>query len=87
MPKPVLVIGNKNYSSWSMRAWLALKYLGIEFEEVRISLYVEGAREEIRKYSPSGKVPVYIDGGVTVCDSISIVKRLAEGHPLLSIYL
>lgn len=63
-----------------------LKHLGIEFEEVRISLYVEGAREEIRKYSPSGKVPVYIDGGVTVRDSISIIKRLAEGHPLLSIY-
>ena len=81
--KPVLVIGNKNYSSWSMRAWLALRHLGIDFDEVRIPLYVEGSSEEIRKYSPSGKVPVYIDGGVRVWDSLSILEFLAEKHPSL----
>ncbi|OGE23018.1 MAG: glutathione S-transferase [Candidatus Dadabacteria bacterium RIFCSPHIGHO2_12_FULL_53_21] len=83
MAKPVLVIGNKNYSSWSMRPWLALRHLGIGFDEVRIPLYGEGSSEEIRKYSPSGKVPVYIDGGVRVWDSIAILEFLAEKHPSL----
>ena len=83
MAKPVLVIGNKNYSSWSMRAWLALKHIGIDFDEVRIPLYTEGSSEEIRKYSPSGKVPVYIGGGVRVWDSLSILEFLAEKHPSL----
>lgn len=83
MAKPVLVIGNKNYSSWSMRPWLALRHLGIAFDEVRIPLYVEGSSEEIRKYSPAGKVPVYIDGGVRVWDSLSILEYLAEKHPSL----
>ncbi len=83
MAKPVLVIGNKNYSSWSMRAWLALRHLGIDFDEVRIPLYVEGSSEEIRKYSPSGKVPVYIDGVVRVWDTLSILEYLAEKHPSL----
>ncbi|MEW6144437.1 MAG: glutathione S-transferase family protein [Thermodesulfobacteriota bacterium] len=83
MPKPLLVIGNKNYSSWSMRPWLALKHLGIEFDEVRIPLYIEGSREKILKYSPAGKVPVYIEDGLTVWDSLSILEYLAEKHPSL----
>ena len=83
MAKPVLVIGNKNYSSWSMRPWLALKHIGIDFDEVRIPLYIEGSRDEILKYSPAGKVPVYIDGGVRVWDSLSILEYLAERHPSL----
>jgi glutathione S-transferase len=83
MPKPLLVIGNKNYSSWSMRPWLALKHLGIDFGEVRIPLYIEGSREKILEYSPAGKVPVYIEDGVTVWDSLSILEYLAEKHPSL----
>ncbi len=83
MAKPVLVIGNKNYSSWSMRPWLALKHLGVVFDEVRIPLYGEGSYEEIRKYSPAGKVPVYIGDGVRVWDSLSILEFLAEKHPSL----
>jgi len=83
MAEPVRVIGNKNYSSWSMRPWLALKHLGIGFDEVRIPLYCEGSSEEIRKYSPSGKVPVYIEDGVRVWDSLSILEFLAEKHPSL----
>lgn len=83
MAKPVLVIGNKNYSSWSMRPWLALRHLGIGFEEVRIPLYIEGSREKILGYSPSGRVPVYIEDGVTVWDSIAILEYLAEKHPAL----
>jgi glutathione S-transferase len=82
MSKPVLVIGNKNYSSWSMRPWLALRHLGIGFDEVRIPLYGEDSSEEIRKYSPSGKVPVYIDGGVRVWDSLAILEFLARSIPL-----
>ncbi len=83
MPKPLLVIGNKNYSSWSMRPWLALKHVGIDFDEVRIPLYTEGHKEKILGYSPAGKVPVYIEDGVTVWDSLSILEYLAERHPSL----
>ncbi len=81
MSKPVLVIGNKNYSSWSLRPWLLLKHLGVDFDEVRIPLYVEGAKERILEYSPGGKVPVYIDGGVIVWESLAIMEYLAESHP------
>jgi len=81
MPKPVLVIGNKNYSSWSLRPWIILKHLGVDFDEVRIPLYIEGSREKILQYSPAGKVPVYIDGGVTVWESLAIIEYLAESYP------
>ena len=81
MSKPVLVIGNKNYSSWSLRPWLLLKHLGVDFDEVRIPLYIEGSRERILEYSPAGKVPVYIDGGVIVWESLAIMEYLAESHP------
>lgn len=81
MPKPVLVIGNKNYSSWSLRPWLLLKHLGVEFDEVRIPLYVDGAKERILEFSPAGKVPVYIDGDVTIWESLAIMEYLAESHP------
>ncbi|MGD9653428.1 MAG: glutathione S-transferase family protein [Candidatus Dadabacteria bacterium] len=81
MPRPVLVIGNKNYSSWSLRPWIMLKHLGVDFDEVRIPLYIEGSRERILEYSPAGKVPVYIDGGVTVWESLAIMEYLAESRP------
>ncbi|MDJ0957151.1 MAG: glutathione S-transferase family protein [Arenicellales bacterium] len=83
MAKPKLVIGNKNYSSWSLRAWLVLKHLDVEFEEIRIPLYVKGYKEKLYEYSASGKVPVYIDGSNTVWDSLSICEYLAESHPQL----
>lgn len=66
-----------------MRPWLALRHLGIGFDEVRIPLYIEGSREEILKYSPAGKVPVYIEDGVRVWDSLSILEFLAERYPSL----
>jgi len=81
MPKPVLVIGNKNYSSWSLRPWIMLKHLGVDFDEVRIPLYVEGMKERILEYSPAGKVPVYIDGGAVVWESLAIMEYLAESYP------
>jgi len=79
----LLVIGNKNYSSWSLRPWLAMKVLGLAFDEKRIPLYGEGARQEILKYSPSGKVPCLIDGSVKVWDSLAILEYLAERHARL----
>jgi glutathione S-transferase len=76
-----LVIGNKNYSSWSLRAWLALKQADVPFREIRISLYTDKSRAEIKKYSPSGKVPALLDGGVTVWESLAIGEYLADKFP------
>jgi glutathione S-transferase len=76
-----LVIGNKNYSSWSLRPWLFLKHHGIPFEEVRIPLYREDSPSRIAAYTPSGKVPVLVDGDLTVWDSLAILEYLAERFP------
>ncbi len=76
-----LVIGNKNYSSWSLRPWLLLKHAGIPFREIRISLYTAESRAEIKKYSPSGKVPALLDDGVTVWESLAIGEYLADKFP------
>jgi glutathione S-transferase len=76
-----LVIGNKNYSSWSLRPWLVLKHAGVAFEEIRIPLYQEGSSKRIAEYSPSGKVPVLIDGDVRIWDSLAICEYLAEKFP------
>jgi glutathione S-transferase len=77
-----LVIGNKNYSSWSMRPWLALKANGIAFEEVLIPLYTGDAdKRRLLGFTPSGKVPALIDGDITVWDSLAIIEYLAERFP------
>lgn len=76
-----LVIGNKNYSSWSLRPWLFLKHHGLPFDEVRIPLYREDTHERIAAYSPAGKVPVLVDGETTVWDSLAILEYLAERFP------
>jgi glutathione S-transferase len=78
MTELTLVIGNKNYSSWSLRAWLAMKQAGLEFAEVRISLDSPTTHEEIRRYSPSGKVPVLIDGDLKVWESLAICEYVAD---------
>lgn len=77
----ILVIGNYNYSSWSLRPWLAMKVFGFAFDEKRIPLYGPGAKEEILRYSPAGKVPVLIDGTTAVWDSLAILEYLAEKNP------
>jgi len=77
----LLVIGNYNYSSWSLRAWIALKTFGFAFDEKRVPLYGPGAKEEILRHSPAGKVPVLIDGKAVVWDSLAIVEYLAEKNP------
>jgi glutathione S-transferase len=76
-----LVLGNKNYSSWSFRPWIALRVAGIPFEEVVIPLYEPGSKEQILKYSPAGKVPVLIDGEVRVWESLAILDYVAERCP------
>jgi glutathione S-transferase len=76
-----LVFGNKNYSSWSFRPWIALRVAGIPFDEVVIPLYEPGSKEQILKYSPAGKVPVLIDGGIRVWESLAILDYLAERFP------
>jgi glutathione S-transferase len=78
-----LILGNKAYSSWSLRPWIALKQAGVPFEERVIPIYMEGSSEAIRKYSPAGKVPILKDGDFTVWDSLSIIEYVAEKHPKL----
>lgn len=81
MARYTLVIGNKAYSSWSLRPWLLMKHAGIAFDEVRIPLYQDGHVAKIRGYSAAGKVPILIDGGITVWESLAICEYLAERHP------
>ena len=77
-----LVIGNKNYSSWSMRPWLALRANDIAFEEIFIPLYTGAAdKQRLLDFSRSGKVPALIDGDVTIWDSLSIIEYVAERFP------
>ncbi|HAY08359.1 MAG TPA: glutathione S-transferase, partial [Thauera sp.] len=78
-----LIIGNKNYSSWSLRAWLAAREGGFTFEEIRIPLFIPGSRERILSHSPSGKVPCLNDHGFAVWDSLAIGEYLAEKQPAL----
>jgi len=74
-----LVIGNKNYSSWSMRPWLALRANHIPFEEVFIPLYTgEADKRKILGFTRSGKVPALVDGDVTIWDSLAIIEYAAE---------
>ncbi len=79
----LLVIGNKNYSSWSLRPWLAMKMLGIAFDEKRILLDRPDTKAEMLKHSPAGKVPCLVDGSLAVWDSLAILEYLAERHPRL----
>ena len=77
-----LVIGNKNYSSWSMRPWLALRASHIPFEEIFIPLYTgQTDKDRILGFTRSGKVPALIDGDITVWDSLAIIEYLAERFP------
>jgi len=77
-----LVIGNKNYSSWSMRPWLAMRATHIAFEEILIPLYTgQNDKNRILVFARSGKVPILIDGETTVWDSLAIIEYLAERFP------
>jgi glutathione S-transferase len=76
--KPTLLIANKNYSSWSLRAWLVLRHAGIDFDEQQVLLGQADTRAKIAALSPSGKVPAFKDGALVVWDSLAICEYLAE---------
>jgi len=79
-----LVIGNKNYSSWSLRPWIAMKVAGVAFSEIVIPLYEPGSRERILEVSPTGKVPALVDGDIGdihIWESIAILDHLADRFP------
>jgi glutathione S-transferase len=73
-----LVIGNKNYSPWSLRPWLFMKHIGLEFQEFLIPLDTPESREQIDRYTPSGRVPVLRQGTLCVWDSLAICEYVAE---------
>ena len=81
-----IYLGNRNYASWSLRAWLALKATGAAFEEVVIPLFQPGSKETLLKYSPSGKVPALHHGETVVWDSLAICGYLGDIFPAASLW-
>jgi glutathione S-transferase len=75
---PTLVIANKCYSSWSLRPWLLMKQLGVAFDEITIPLDLPDTKEKVLRHSPAGKVPILIDGDVTVWESIAIMEYVGD---------
>ena len=78
MPIRTLVIGNRNYSSWSLRPWALARHLGIECAELRLPLHTAEFRTEIGRYSPTGAVPVLVEGDLRIWDSLAIIEYLSE---------
>ncbi len=76
-----LVIGNRNYSSWSMRAWLLLRWLEVDFEEIVIPLYRPDSRAAVLPWSPNGLLPALADGDLRIWDSFAIILHLADRFP------
>ena len=81
-----LIFANRNYSSWSLRAWLVLKHFSIPFDEELVLLSGEGWKENIRKKSPSGKVPVLIDGDLAIPETTAIIEYLNDKYPAKGIW-
>jgi glutathione S-transferase len=77
---PTLVIANKCYSSWSLRPWLLMKQLGIAFDEITVPLDLPDTKAKVLKHSPAGKVPILIDGDVTVWETIAIIEYVGEAY-------
>lgn len=81
-----LIIGDKNLSSWSLRAWLLLRQFDLPFEEVAIALDQPDTRASILRYSPAGRVPILQAGDQTIWESLAIVEFIAERHPDLAVW-
>jgi len=81
MSQTTLIIGNRNYSSWSLRAWLAMEATGQEYDEVVIPLNRPETTTEILRWSPTGRVPALRIGDIVLWDSLAICEHLAETHP------
>jgi glutathione S-transferase len=77
---PTLVIGNKLYSSWSLRPWLLMRQLGIAFDEILIPLDTPDTKARVLEHSPAGKVPILIDGDVTVWETIAIMEYVGDAY-------
>lgn len=76
-----LVIGNMNWSSWSLRPWLGMKVAGIPFHSELVRLRQADSKARILKFSPSGKIPVLLHHGLAIWDSLAILEYIAERHP------
>jgi glutathione S-transferase len=81
-----IYLGNKNYSSWSLRPWLALKQTSADFAEVVVPLNQAGTAERIKRESPSGRVPALRDGALVVWESLAICEYLAERFPAAGLW-
>lgn len=81
MSKLKLVIGNKNYSTWSLRPWFFLKQLGIEFEEEMVWLFEDDMEEKLEPYFSNAKVPVLVEGDLIVWDTLAIIETIADKFP------
>jgi glutathione S-transferase len=81
-----LIIGNKTYSSWSMRPWILMKHFAISFSETLVKLDLPSTTAEIKKFSASGRVPCLIDGDLVVWDSLAIMEYLNEKYPQFQMY-
>ena len=86
MAELFLLIGNKKYSSWSLRPWLALKHCGLDFEEQLVALDRPDTAEKIHAFSPSGRVPFLRHGTVEVWESLAILEYLAEAFPAAKLW-
>jgi glutathione S-transferase len=84
-----LVIGNKNYSSWSMRPWVLMRHFGLDFEEIKLRFDFDADSafyRDLARYTPAGRVPVLLDEGFAVWDTLAIAERVAELLPLQAVW-
>ena len=79
--KYTLIVGTKDWSSWSLRPYLALRHVGADFDEVVVPLRADTTTPEILKYSPTGRLPALKIGETTICDSLAICETVADRHP------
>ena len=86
MAKPLLIVGNRNYSSWSLRAHMALAVAGIPFEEKVVRMFVPSYAPAMAKYKAAGKVPVLLHNGQTIWDTLAIIEHAAETWPAKNIW-
>jgi glutathione S-transferase len=80
MAQLTLIIGNKNYSSWSLRPWLLMRHFNIDFSETRVPLYTDSTASALSVYFSNGKVPVLIDGDLTIWDSYAICEYVSDAY-------
>jgi glutathione S-transferase len=81
-----LILGNKNYSSWSLRPWLSLAEHDIPFEEEVLNIYDPATKPKLLSYSPAGKMPILLDGESTIWDSLAILETFADKFPQLDLW-